>query len=244
MCFSSPSSTSRYPGRQSEMHRRGDHLSGFRCPYVIMLRANVMSTRRSMPRTAWGLRLMAFSFSLHRISPQLIATIIGMVGTMAYSQDGAAQDAPESGRPRSLAGHSRPLSVVAFGPDGSRVAAVEDDGTVNVYDATSGRVLWRAADPQKALVYLPGFQFRRFSNRRGGMGTMGGRRARRGPTGPGRPSEREHRLRFEGGKGQGLGSGRRARSPHHRRAPARRHGRQLPRPRRHADHHRRQSTSG
>src|SRR5262245_35656245 len=58
-----------------------------------------------------------------RISLALIAALIGMVGATTHAQ--------------------------VFSPDGSRLAAVEDLGVLNLYDANSGRVLWTFADPQK-----------------------------------------------------------------------------------------------
>ena len=61
-----------------------------------------------------------------RIALALIAALIGMVEATAYAQ--------------------------VFSPDGSRLAAVEDLGVLSLYDATSGRVLWTVADPQRAGV--------------------------------------------------------------------------------------------
>jgi WD40 repeat protein len=63
------------------------------------------------------------SRSSGRISSALIAALIGIVGATAHAQ--------------------------VFSPDGSRLAAVEDSGVLNLYDATSGRVRWTVADPQR-----------------------------------------------------------------------------------------------
>jgi hypothetical protein len=49
------------------------------------------------------------------------------------------------------------LYAVAFSPDGCRVATGEDNGTVRVYDAADGRLIWSAPDPLNASVYSLAF---------------------------------------------------------------------------------------
>jgi WD40 repeat protein len=57
----------------------------------------------------------------------------------------------------SLSGHDRPVPGICFSPDGSRIASVGKDRTLQVRDAASGRVVWQAPLPDQgqAVCFSP-----------------------------------------------------------------------------------------
>ncbi|HTM22773.1 MAG TPA: WD40 repeat domain-containing protein, partial [Kofleriaceae bacterium] len=116
-----------------------------------------------------ALRLLRQSYALspHPLTIVQIAQVHRSAGHLVEFRKAAARAlalaellAGKPAEPRLAAGHATILEGVAWSPDGRRLASVDADGAVLIWDEATGRVIQRAAsyqgaDARKSLQWTP-----------------------------------------------------------------------------------------
>src|SRR5215472_2820052 len=126
-----------------------------------MIQLRCRSSRRTFPASHWlhcG-TLLVYSCSLLLVLTVSLAacTAAGAPALGTSTRTPGVTTTPTAAVPTistplvSYKGHSDNVDMVAWSPDSQRLASASDDGTLQVWEATTGRLFWKAAPARYVL---------------------------------------------------------------------------------------------